>query len=93
MAEITILDALQAFHRELVALNAGYGDATESLNNEVLVQIFEQELFKIWLPPAKNDKSRNTIKSGTIIPLQLHCTHTRIINKRRRQVIGGRSGI
>ncbi|OAQ68044.1 hypothetical protein VFPPC_04351 [Pochonia chlamydosporia 170] len=66
MAEVTILDALQAFHRELVALSAGFGDATESLNNETLVQTFEKELDKLWECPAKNDKSRNVLKSGKL---------------------------
>lgn len=64
MAEVTILDALQAFHRELVALNGGYGDAAESLNNELLVQAFEKELEKLWECPARNEKSRNVVKAG-----------------------------
>lgn len=67
MAEITVLDALQAFHRELVALNAGYGDTPESLNNEILVQIFERELGKLWDGPPKNEKSRNTVRSGGLL--------------------------
>ncbi|KAG8414947.1 hypothetical protein J3458_008838 [Metarhizium acridum] len=66
MAEVMILDALQAFHRELVALRSGFGDATESLNNELLVQTFEKELEKLWECPAKNDKSRNVVKSGKL---------------------------
>lgn len=66
MAEVMILDALQAFHRELVALRSGFGDATESLNNELLVQTFEKELEKLWECPAKNDKSRNVVKSGRL---------------------------
>ncbi|GAB0133322.1 hypothetical protein EsDP_00001734 [Epichloe bromicola] len=66
MAEVTVLDALQAFHRELVALNAGYGDTPESLNNEILVQIFERELGKLWDGPPKNEKSRNTVRSGKL---------------------------
>ncbi|KAK2593344.1 hypothetical protein QQS21_008954 [Conoideocrella luteorostrata] len=66
MAEITVLDALQAFHRELVALNAGYGDAPESFNNEAIIQIFEMELEKLWDNPTKNEKSRNTVASGKL---------------------------
>ncbi|OAA38535.1 hypothetical protein NOR_06563 [Metarhizium rileyi] len=66
MAEVTILDALQAFHRELVALAGGFGDATESLNDEVLIKTFEKELEKVWECPAKNDKSRNVIKAGRL---------------------------
>ena len=64
MAEITVLDALQTFHRELLALNAGYGGAPEYLSNEVLVQIFENELQKIWQHPTRNEKSRDKVKSG-----------------------------
>ncbi|QUC22272.1 uncharacterized protein UV8b_06513 [Ustilaginoidea virens] len=66
MAEITVLDALQTFHRELLALNAGYGGAPEYLSNEVLVQIFENELQKIWQHPTRNEKSRDKVKSGKL---------------------------
>ncbi|KAG6041533.1 hypothetical protein E4U41_003693 [Claviceps citrina] len=66
MAEITVLDALQAFHRELIALSAGFGDAIESLDNEVLVRVFETELDKLWESPPKNDTSRNAVKSGKL---------------------------
>ena len=64
MAEITVLDALQAFHRELVALHGGFGDANESLSNETLIQTFEKELRRIWDCPPKNERSRQTVKSG-----------------------------
>jgi nuclear pore complex protein Nup205 len=50
----------------LVALSGGYGDATEGLNNELLVQIFEKELEKLWECPARNDQSRNLVKAGRI---------------------------
>ncbi|KAG6004520.1 hypothetical protein E4U21_001018 [Claviceps maximensis] len=66
MAEISVLDALQAFHRELIALSAGFGDASESLNNEIIVQIFEGELDKLFDSPPKNDQSRNKVKSGKL---------------------------
>lgn len=61
---MTTLDALQAFHRELVALRERIHSAPEVLDNAVLVQIFEGELQKIWAPPARNDKSRAEVKSG-----------------------------
>ncbi|KAG5979876.1 hypothetical protein E4U55_004664 [Claviceps digitariae] len=66
MAEITVLEALQAFHRELIALSAGFGDASESLNNETLVQIFGRELDNLFDSPPKNDQSRNKVKSGKL---------------------------
>ncbi|KAG6321935.1 hypothetical protein E4U44_004459 [Claviceps purpurea] len=66
MAEITVLDALQAFHRELIALNAGFGDTIESLDNDIIRQIFEKELSKLLDCPSRNDQSRNTIKSGRL---------------------------
>jgi nuclear pore complex protein Nup205 len=64
MAEITTLDALQAFHQELVSIRERRGDGVESLNNEFLVQVFEKELEKLWNKPARNDQSRNKVKSG-----------------------------
>lgn len=64
MAEITTLDALQAFHQELLSIRERRVDGTESLNNEFLVQIFEKELEKLWSKPARNDQSRNQVKSG-----------------------------
>lgn len=64
MAEITTLDALQAFHQELLSIRERRVDGTESLNNEFLVQVFEKELEKLWSKPARNDQSRNKVKSG-----------------------------
>ncbi|ODA82559.1 hypothetical protein RJ55_01066 [Drechmeria coniospora] len=66
MAEITTLDALQAFHRELIALHGGYGNGVEGLANEFLVPIFSRELEKLWERPAKNEQSRNMVKSGKL---------------------------
>lgn len=64
MADLTSLDALQAFHQELLALRKGLGDG--SIDNEVLVQNFEQELERFWDRPRKNDKSRAALKTGTM---------------------------
>lgn len=64
MADITVLDALQAFHRELISLDAGYSDATDILNNELVVQRFESEAEKLWESRPKSAQSRNTIASG-----------------------------
>lgn len=65
MAELTTLDALQALHRELVALSGGYGDGLESLNNEFLVQTLEKELDNLWEHPSRKEQSRSMVKSGT----------------------------
>lgn len=62
MAELTTLDALQALHRDLVALNKGFGEGI--IENEALLQIFEQELELFWTRPQKNEQSRNALKTG-----------------------------
>lgn len=62
MADFTTLDALQAFHRELISLNDGHGDG--SIDNEVFVENFERELERVWERPKRNEASRNSIKSG-----------------------------
>lgn len=74
MAEFTTLDALQAFHREILALQEGYGDG--NIDNELLVQNFESELDRVWERPKKSEKSRNALKAGTsCLPcaLQTNC--------------------
>ncbi|KAK7428952.1 hypothetical protein QQZ08_004569 [Neonectria magnoliae] len=67
MAEITALDALQAFHQGLLSLREGRIDGAEALNNEFLVQVFERELGRFWTKPPRNDTSRNTVKTGKVI--------------------------
>lgn len=64
MAEITTLDALQAFHQELLSIREGRVDGAEPLSNEFLVQVFEKELGKFWDKPSRKDQSRNVVKSG-----------------------------
>ena len=64
MAEITTLDALQIFHRELLALQEARNDGAETLNNEELTAVFERQLGLIWNHPQRSDKSRNAVKSG-----------------------------
>lgn len=64
MAEITALDALQAFHQGLLSLREGRVEGAEALSNEFLVQVFETELGKLWDKPARNEKNRNAVKSG-----------------------------
>jgi nuclear pore complex protein Nup205 len=62
MAEFTTLDALQAFHREIIALQDGHGDG--NIDNELLVQNFEGELDRVWERPKRNEASRNALKGG-----------------------------
>ncbi|KJZ72867.1 hypothetical protein HIM_07811 [Hirsutella minnesotensis 3608] len=66
MADFTTLEALEAFHRELVVLDGGFSDGIDSLDNEYLVRTFEKELEKLWEHPSKKEQSRNMIKSGKI---------------------------
>ncbi|KAJ4324891.1 hypothetical protein N0V84_003727 [Fusarium piperis] len=67
MAEITALDALQAFHQGLLSLREGRVEGAEALNNEFLVQVFETELGKLWDKPARSEKNRNAVKSGKVV--------------------------
>ncbi len=62
MADFTTLDALQAFHREIIALNEGRGDG--SIDNEALVENFERELERVWERPKRSEESRKSVKSG-----------------------------
>lgn len=64
MAEITTLDALQALHRELLTLSSGAGSSSDNLSNELLLEIFEKELGRLWERPKKSEKSRSTVKTG-----------------------------
>ncbi|KAK5989151.1 Nuclear pore protein [Cladobotryum mycophilum] len=64
MAEISTLDALQAFHRELAALSNGGGRGSDALDNDLLFQIFEKELDRIWTHPQRNERNRNAVKTG-----------------------------
>ncbi|PHH78159.1 hypothetical protein CDD82_3177 [Ophiocordyceps australis] len=66
MADITSLDALQAFHRDLLALEDGVSEDTDCLGNDLFIDIFESELEKLWHCPRKNEKGRNAIKSGKV---------------------------
>ncbi|KAF7545027.1 hypothetical protein G7Z17_g9488 [Cylindrodendrum hubeiense] len=67
MAEITALDALQAFHQGLLSLREGRIDGAEALNNEFLVQVFEKELGRFWTKPPRSDNSRNVVKTGKVV--------------------------
>ena len=66
MAEIKTLEALQAFHQELVAFREGRADGAVALENELLVHIFEQELSKLWARPRKEAASRSQVESGSL---------------------------
>ncbi|KAH7243377.1 nucleoporin Nup186/Nup192/Nup205 [Fusarium redolens] len=67
MAEITALDALQAFHQGLLSLREGRVEGAEALGNEFLVQVFETELGRFWDKPARKGDNRNAVKSGKVV--------------------------
>ncbi|CAJ0541851.1 Ff.00g082570.m01.CDS01 [Fusarium sp. VM40] len=67
MAEITALDALQAFHQGLLSLREGRVEGAEVLGNELLVQIFETGLGKFWDKPARKGDNRNAVQSGKVV--------------------------
>lgn len=64
MAEVTTLDALQSFHRDLVAIREGRPDNVESFDNPLVQEIFKRELDRLWQRPAREEKSRQQLKSG-----------------------------
>lgn len=66
MADITILDALQTFYQELLAIRERRSDSTGLFENEALLLVFEKELEKVWKQPGNNDKSRADVKSGRV---------------------------
>ncbi|CAH0043313.1 unnamed protein product [Clonostachys solani] len=66
MADLTLLEALEAFHHELVAVQEGRSDPGEVLGQDELVQAFESELERLWSRPSKNEASRGKVKSGKI---------------------------
>ncbi|KAF5234420.1 hypothetical protein FANTH_12142 [Fusarium anthophilum] len=67
MADITALDALQAFHQGLLSLREGRVEGAEALGNEFLVQVFETELGKLWDKPARRGENRNAVTSGKVV--------------------------
>lgn len=64
MADSSTLDALQALHQEILSLHEGRIEGVEVLENEYLVQIFEQELARVWQHPPQSEASRNMVKTG-----------------------------
>ncbi|KAL2205083.1 hypothetical protein CC79DRAFT_1293335 [Sarocladium strictum] len=66
MADSSTLDALQALHQEILSLHEGRIEGVEVLENEYLVQVFEQELARVWQHPPKSEASRNMVKTGKI---------------------------
>lgn len=71
MADLTLLEALEAFHHELVAVQEGRSDPGEVLGQDELVQAFESELERLWSRPSKNEASRGKVKSGLSLPIFL----------------------
>ncbi|KXH35783.1 hypothetical protein CSIM01_00497 [Colletotrichum simmondsii] len=67
MAEPNTLEALQAFHRDLAAIRDGRPEGVDSLDNPVIQAIFERELEKTWQRPARDEKSRQAVKSGKVV--------------------------
>ncbi|ROT35962.1 hypothetical protein SODALDRAFT_300242 [Sodiomyces alkalinus F11] len=66
MAEVTTLDALQSFHRDLVAIREGRPENVESFDNPLVQRVFKRELDRLWQRPAREEKSRQHLKSGKI---------------------------
>lgn len=64
MAEFSTLDALQAFHQELLAVREGRAVAAETLDNVFLTRAFEGELERLWSKPPKNQESRASLQKG-----------------------------
>lgn len=64
MADFTLLEALQAFHQELIAVREGHADPVEVLNNEPLIRAFEHELQRFWSRPPKKEASRLKVLDG-----------------------------
>lgn len=64
MAETTTLDALQTFHRELVAIREGRAETSVFKDIEQLVAVFEREFERFWDRPPKSEASRNAVRSG-----------------------------
>ncbi|KFA75128.1 hypothetical protein S40288_02851 [Stachybotrys chartarum IBT 40288] len=67
MAEVTTLEALQIFHRELLAVREGRADAVAVLDNELLTSLFEGELARLWNRPQRSEGSRAVVKSGMMV--------------------------
>ncbi|GJC95653.1 nuclear pore complex subunit [Colletotrichum higginsianum] len=67
MAEVTTLDALQLFHRDLAAVRNGRPEGVESLDNPEIQALFERELEKTWQRPPRDEKSRQAVKSGKLV--------------------------
>ncbi|KAH7349850.1 nucleoporin Nup186/Nup192/Nup205 [Plectosphaerella cucumerina] len=66
MADVTTLEALQFFHRDLLAIREGRPESAESFDNGAIQDLFKRELARLWQRPARDDKSRQTVKSGVI---------------------------
>lgn len=66
MAEISTLEALQAFHQELIAVREGRAGAAETLENGLLLGAFETELDRLWDKPPKKQDSRDAVQKGTL---------------------------
>lgn len=64
MAAFKVLDILQIFHQELLAICEGRSEGTAAVEQELPQSIFENELRKIWERPRKRDESRKKINSG-----------------------------
>jgi nuclear pore complex protein Nup205 len=64
MADPSTLDALQAFHQEILSLHEGRTEGVEVFDNEYLVHTFEQELGRVWKLPPRSDESRRIVLTG-----------------------------
>jgi len=66
MAELSTLDAVQALHRDLVAIREGRSDGSDFKENDLVVVIFGREFERLWDRPPKSDASRSAVKSGSL---------------------------
>lgn len=64
MDDVSTLDALQFFHRDLVAIREGRPESAESFHNDLIQDLFKRELARLYHRPSRTEQSRTALKSG-----------------------------